>query len=72
MADALKSPRQEVERLRSQLGRAQGRRDEVARRLQGIKAEIRYLEDEEEILDLVASLFRTLIDREVTANVQAV
>lgn len=37
-----------------------------------VHAEVQTLEDEEEILDLVGGLFRTLIDTEVTENVRAV
>lgn len=65
-------PREAVEDLRERLAQAKGRRDAVALRLKTITAEVRSLEDEEELLDLVGTLFRTLIDREVNENVQAV
>ena len=65
-------PRQALKDLRERLASAQGQRDSVVRRLSGVKAEVRTLEEDEELLDLVANLFRTLIDREVTDNVQAV
>ena len=41
-------------------------------RLSDIRKEIKTLEAEDELLDLVGGLFRTLIDSEVNENVQAV
>lgn len=58
--------------LQARFQRAEGRRDEVARRLKRRVAEVRDLEAEDEILDLVGNLFRTLIDDEVSDSVKAV
>lgn len=58
--------------LRTRLSKVQGRRDEVVSRLAGVRQEIRALEAEAEVLDLVSNLFRTLIDAEVTDNTKAV
>jgi len=58
--------------LRSSLSRAEGRRDALAERLESTQEEIRELESEDELLDLVVNLFRTLIDNEVTENARAV
>lgn len=66
------NPRAHVEQARSRLERALGRRDAVSLRLNAVVSEIHSLESEEELLDLVSGLFRTLIDSEVTDNVQAV
>jgi len=65
-------PSASIATLRANLQRAEGRRDEVDRRLKGVKAEIRTLEAEDEILDLVGGLFRTMMDGEVTDSVKAV
>ncbi|MDB4278186.1 hypothetical protein N9917_01150 [Deltaproteobacteria bacterium] len=61
-----------VAALRSRLDRTKGFRDAVEIRLEDTKTEITTLEAEEEMLDLVAGLFRTLIDAEVTEGVKAV
>ena len=61
-----------IEALRSKVDRACGSRDKVARDLDKTKAEVKDLENETALLDLVCGLFRTLIDQEVTASVQAV
>ncbi len=58
--------------FRSKADQAKGRRDAVDLALRETRSEIHRLSDEEELLDLVAGLFRTLIDREVTTGVQAV
>lgn len=58
--------------LRTRLSNVEGRRDEVVRRLEATQKEIRELESEDEVLDLVSNLFRTLIDAEVTDNAKAV
>jgi hypothetical protein len=58
--------------LRARLERVKGLRESVSSRFEGAQAEVRSLEDEEELLGLVAGLFRTLIDSEVTENVRAV
>jgi DNA repair ATPase RecN len=65
-------PRGAIGSFRTALRRAEGRRDEIARRLHAVKAEVSTLEAEEELLRLVGDLFRTLIDAEVTENVRAV
>lgn len=66
------APHQAIADLRDRVAQAKGRRDVVAEQLRTIKGELQSLEDEGELLDLVATLFRTLIDREVNDNVQAV
>jgi len=58
--------------LRSRLDRVLGVRDGVATRLQITETEIARLEKEEQLLDMVSNLFRTLIDTEVTEGVKAV
>lgn len=65
-------PTKTVASLRSRLSKAEGHRDAAVRRLEGTRKDIQSLEAEEEVLDLVATLFRSLIDNEVTENVQAV
>lgn len=65
-------PTEALANLRSKAERIKGRRDEVSRRLVSVKQEIAEQEGEEEVLDLVGGLFRTMIDSEVTANVHAV
>lgn len=65
-------PTDAVATLRSRLDRTKGFREAVEVRLGQTQREIRRLESEEEILDLVAGLFRTLIDNEVTEGVKAV
>lgn len=67
-----KPPLEALDALRSQAERTRGRRDEVSRRLGRVRQEIQEQEGEEEVLDLVGGLFRTMIDAEVTSNVQAV
>jgi hypothetical protein len=61
-----------VASLRSDFLRAEARRDALRSQLGDIQREIQELEVEDEILDLVGGLFRTLIDAEVTDNVRAV
>jgi len=58
--------------LRSRLDRVVGRRDEVTRRVEDCQNVIQGLNDEEHLCQLVAELFRQLIDAEVNAGVQAV
>jgi len=65
-------PSDAVSSLRSKLDRTKGFRDAVKLRLDETRGEIKRLESEEELLDLVAGLFRTLIDNEVTEGVKAV
>ena len=72
MADLSSTLSVTVASLRSRLSKAEGHRDATVSRLEDVQAEIRDLEAEDELLDLVAGLFRTLIDSEVTENVRAV
>lgn len=65
-------PTENITRLRQRFSKAQGRRDGVTERLDAARQEISDLESEEELLNLVAELFRTLIDKEVTTGAQAV
>ena len=58
--------------LRSQLDRAIGLRDGVRSRLEATQQDVRQLESESALLDLVTELFRRLIDQEVNIGVQAV
>lgn len=58
--------------LRSRVDRAIGLRDGVVSRLNSVNSDIKELENEEALLDLVSGLLRQLIDREVTVGVQAV
>jgi len=66
------TPSAQVASLRSQLDQAIGYRAAVEKRLTDTKTQINHLEAEDEILDLVGGLFRTLIDNEVSAGVSAV
>lgn len=61
-----------IDHLQAQVAQAQGRKAAVQTALEGVTAEIEQLEDEEELLTLVAALFRKLIDHEVTEGVKAV
>ena len=65
-------PVPKTQELRSKLDRAVGMREGVQRRLDDTQAEIRRFEDEEEKLELVANVFRQMIDMEITEGVQAV
>ena len=58
--------------LRSKVDRATGLRDGLRSRLAATEADIKRLENEQTLLDLVAELLRKLIDQEVTIGVQAV
>jgi len=58
--------------LRSQVDRVLGRRDGVQIKLGKVEDEIRVLEQEQLLLDLVAALLRRLVDQEVTIGIQAV
>lgn len=58
--------------LRSRADRAQGLRDAAVGRLKATQKEIRRLANDEEMLGLVADLFRTLVDQEITNGVRAV
>lgn len=58
--------------LQSQLDQALGLRKGAVARLDGTKAEIKRLEAEETLLVLVQTLLQKMIDKEVTAGVQAV
>lgn len=55
-----------------QFAKAQGLRESLQRQEKILKTELRELEAEEEILDLVCNLLRTLIDQEVSNSVSAV
>ena len=61
-----------VSSLRSRFDRVVGRRDEVVSRIEDTKTTISTLENEEHLCELVAELFRQMIDAEVNAGVQAV
>ena len=61
-----------VAALRSQADRIQGLKEAAEIRLASTRKEIRYLANEEEVCGLVADLFRTLIDQEITTGVRAV
>jgi len=61
-----------VGHLRSQADRLTGARDAAVRRVGETRKSIRDLENEGELLALVQGIFRTLIDKEVTAGVEAV
>ena len=61
-----------VTTLRSRLDKALGLRSGIQARLDGTVAEVKRLENEQSLLDLVGSLLRKLIDQEVTVGVQAV
>ena len=58
--------------LRSRLDRVVGRREDVSRRIASTEKSIQDLENEEHLCQLVAELFRRMIDAEVNAGVQAV
>lgn len=58
--------------LRTQADRLVGARDVAVRQVEATKKTIKSLEAEGELLGLVQGALRTLIDREVTAGVQAV
>ena len=62
----------DVASLRSRVDRVVGRRDEVSRRIGDTKTNIRKLDSEGHLCQLVSELFRQLIDAEVNAGVQAV
>ena len=61
-----------IDHLRSKVDKLVGARDTVLRQVTATKTAIRGLETEGELLALVQAALRTLIDREVTAGVQAV
>ena len=58
--------------LRADFLRAEARRDALRSQFVSIAKEIADLEAEDQLLDLVGNLFRTLIDTEVMDNVRAV
>ena len=58
--------------LRTQVDKAVGYRSAVQARLDETTAEIAELEAEEQVADMVAALFRTLIDQEVHEGVLAI
>lgn len=61
-----------LDQLRSRADRARGLREAAKRRLDTAKTSVATLEHEDEVLRLVAELFRHLVDREVAEGVQAV
>lgn len=65
-------PIPDVSALRSSLDTAIGRREAAQEALDKTVKEIKELEDEEELLALVATLFRKLIDQEITEGVTAI
>jgi len=62
----------DVQSLRSTADRAKGLREGVQKQLSSVEADIKALEDEQSLLDLVATLLRKYIDKEVTEAVKAV
>jgi len=58
--------------LRATVERVKGRRDAVKVRLGEVQTEVSNLEEEGTLLDLVISLFRTLLDQEITEAVKSV
>lgn len=65
-------PLSPIQHLRSQADQLVGARDALVRQVASTKKAIKDLEVEGEVLAVVQGAFRTLIDREVTAGVQAV
>lgn len=61
-----------IDHLRSKADRLVGARDAVVKQLAGTKRSIKELENEGDLLALVQVALRALIDKEVTAGVQAV
>lgn len=61
-----------IDQLHGGLSRVQGHRESAQQRLVQVRSEIKRLEHEEEVLDLVAELLRTLIDREVADGAKSV
>ena len=61
-----------IAELRSQADRAEALRDAAEQRLGETINEIKRLQNTESLLNLVATLFRELLDQEVTTGVQAV
>lgn len=65
-------PLPSIDGVRSSADRASALRDASVLRLGNTKKEIKRLENQEGLLDLVSELFRRLIDREVETGVKAV
>jgi len=65
-------PIPDISTAQGRLHKVRGLRESVVRRLGSVVAEIKHLEEEDEVLDQVAALLRSLIDKEVTAGVSAV
>lgn len=65
-------PLPDVSALRSDLDKAIGRRQAAQEQRDETVREIKQLEDEEELLSLVAALFRKMIDEEITEGVAAI
>jgi len=66
------SPSARIAALRTQADKAVGYRAAVQKRLDATSTEIAELEQSIKVLDLVATLIRSLIDQEVTEGVRAV
>ena len=62
----------QIQPFQSKLDRVVGMRESVQRRLEDTRNEIGQLENQEESLEMVANIFRQLIDNEITEGVQAV
>ena len=62
----------QIQPIQSKLDRVVGMRESVQRRLEDTRNEIGQLENQEESLEMVANIFRQLIDNEITEGVQAV
>ena len=62
----------QIQPFQSKLDRVVGMRESVQRRLEDTRNEIDQLENQEESLEMVANIFRQLIDNEITEGVQAV
>ena len=62
----------DIQGVRSLADQALGRRDGVETLLKNTRSEITHLRNEEDVLEQVSDLFRTLIDTEISAGVQAV
>ena len=62
----------QIQPFQSKLDRVVGMRESVQRRLEDTRNEICQLENQEESLEMVANIFRQLIDNEITEGVQAV
>lgn len=62
----------DISSLRSTVDRINGFKKATQRRLDDSRQQIKKLEDESQLLDLVSGVFRTLIDKEILHSVRAV